>query len=204
MIRKLSQIDLRHGELQVKRMLKDRPIMAKHMTKNDIIWQWALRKFAGEDLSETIDWDNRTPYQGATAAHLYPCKSERGSISVKKGLSFDESWAGAIFELHNIALCSGFKRLIERAYKGYINKDEFSLKMAEIEYKAVKKTEKFYKAIWEPWTIQQKIKPDPYNWRVGCPSKFEEWIKYFDKDSDYPWKTYSHFYDNHLEEWALA
>jgi hypothetical protein len=58
--------------------------------------------------------------------------------------------------------------------------------------------------VWKPWAEQKGLSTDPYEWNVGCPSKFEEWIKYFDKNSDYPWKTFSDFYDNHLKEWALA
>lgn len=202
--KEISQRALRHGELQVKRMLKDRPAMAKHIIKNDIIWKWAVKKFAGEDLPDTIDWDNRVPYHGTKSAQLYPCKTERGCINVAKGLSFEVSWAGAIFELFNIAFYSEFQEVIRKAYKGELKKKEFILKMAKTEFKAIKMAEKFYKDIWEPWARQKCFSTDPYVWNVGCPSKFKEWIKCFDKNSDYPWKTYSDFYDNHLEEWALA
>lgn len=204
MTRDLSQKDLRHGALQVERMLKNRPAMAQHINKNDIIWRWAVKKFAGEDLSDTIDWDNRVPYHGANASHLYPCRTERGCINIAKGLSFEVSWAGAIYELHNIAFCSEFKRVVRKAHKGHLEKKEFILGMAKIEFKAIKKVEKFYKNIWEPWVMRKGLLTDPQEWSVGCPAKFEGWIKFFDKDSDYPWKVYSDFYDNHLEEWALV
>ena len=149
MIRKLSQKDLRHGELQVKRMLKDRPVMAKYITKNDIIWQWAVRKFAGEDLSDTIDWDNKNPYQRAPSVMLHPCKSERGRIRIRKGLSFEVSWANAIYQLYSIAFSSSFKEAVKRAYKGSLSKQNFILRCAGIAFKSVKRTERFYKDIWE-------------------------------------------------------
>lgn len=204
MIRQLSATALGHGELQVIRMLKDRPVMKTHLTRNDLIWKWVVRKFAGEDLPDTIDWDKRAPYGGAKASHLYPCKTERGRINIAKGLSFEASWAGAVFELFNISLCAEFKRVIKKAYEGRLNKREFTLKMAQIEFKAIKKAEKFYKDIWDPWRRKKGILSDPCEWNVGCPAKFKDWIKSFDKDCDYPWKIYFDFYDDHLEEWALA
>ncbi|MBI3617040.1 MAG: hypothetical protein HY210_02340 [Candidatus Omnitrophica bacterium] len=174
--RKLSQVDIRHGELQIKNMLKDRPVMAKHITKNDIIWKWVVRKFAGEDLEDTIDWNNAAPYYGAQADHIYPCSSERGFVRIAKKLSFEFSWARAIFELHNMAFCCGFKKLIYRAYKGKKKKKEFIKGLATC----------------------------PDEWYVGTPRFFREWIKHYGRNSEYPWRIYSDFYDNYLEEWALA
>ena len=127
---KISNKAIKHGELQVNEMLRDRPAMRKHLIKDDFIWKWAVRKFAGEDLSDTIDWNNRTPYHGAKASHIYPSKTDRGFISIGRKLSFETSWAGAIFELHNIAFCPEFKKVIHKAYKGQIKKKEFILKMA--------------------------------------------------------------------------
>lgn len=202
--KKLSQKDIEHGERQVKKMLKDRPVMRGHLTKDDFIWKWVVKKFAGEGLVDTIDWKQEEPYHGSRASHGDPCRIERGFICIKKGLSFEESWAGVIFELHNISLYAEFNRTMKSAYQGQITKEDFILKMARTEFKAIKKTEKFYKDVWSVWAKQKDLSSDPGEWSVGCPAKFEEWIKYFDKSSDYPWKIYSDFYDNYLEEWVLA
>lgn len=202
MIKEISRAALRHGNLQVKRMLRDRPVMAQYVGPNNIIWKWAAKKFVGEDLSDTIDWDGRAPYHGAKADHLYPCKTERGCIRIKEKLSFEVSWAGAIFELFNISNSLKFGKIIRQAHRGEIKKKEFILKLAEIEFEAIKKAEKFYKKIWGPWMVSKGLPTDPYEWSVGCPSKFEDWIKSFGNGSDYPWKIYSDFYENHLQEWA--
>ncbi|HSV43442.1 MAG TPA: hypothetical protein VLJ10_02715 [Candidatus Bathyarchaeia archaeon] len=202
--KKLTREALVHGEVQVKKMLRDRPAMKEQMTNEDGIWKWAVKKFAGEDLSETIDWNEDAPYQEGLASHAYPCRSERGYIRVKEGLSFEQSWAGAVFELINIAYHDEFKRTIHAAYIGELARENFPVEMARIEFKAVKEAEKFYNATWKPWADNKGISSDPEKWSVGAPDCFEEWLDYFDKDGEYPWKIYYDFYDHHLEEWELA
>ena len=202
----LSRNAIRHEHLQVKRMIKDRPLMGKHITKKDFVWKWAVRKFAGEDLPDTIDWNNGNPYQGAWADCVHPAKSEGGYIRIKnlKNDTFDSLWAKAVFELINITLYVNILKLIQKAYRGQISKKNFIINMAKIEFKAVKMTEQFYKEIWEPWSQQRNFSTVPHMWYVGIPIRFEDWLKGYDKKSDYPWKVYSHFYDNHLKEWVLA
>lgn len=87
-------------------MLRDRSAMAKYITKNDIIWKWTVRKFAGEDLPDSIGWNNKKPYHNAPAVRVYPTKPERSFIRIKNVLnvSFDTMRARTIFELHNISL----------------------------------------------------------------------------------------------------
>lgn len=204
--KQLSRKALKYGELQVRKMIKDRPAMGEYISENDFVWKWAVRKFAGEDLLDSIDWNKKSPYYNSGCDHVYPSKLERGYIRVKKdsGLSFDRLWAMVIFELHNIASYKLFHKLIKATYKGQLNKRNFIIKMAEVEFKAVRKTEQFYKNVWEPWSNQKGLSTNPSDWYVGVPRNFKDWIKYFDKSSDYPWKIYSAFYDNHLEEWALV
>lgn len=181
--------------------------MGRYIRPHDRIWTWAVRKFAGEDLSGPMDWDAGSPYHKATADHVYPCGSERGYIRIKKisgRFSFEQAWARAIFELHNIASYEETRKVIRKAYSGRLNKNAFILEMARVEFKAVLKTEKFYQDIWMPWAGQRGFLHYPADWYVGVPGKFEEWIRHFKKGSRYPWKVYSDFYDDHLEEWALA
>src|SRR5262245_57989986 len=85
----LSKAALQHGEEQVRKMLKDRPAMAKNIELGDALWRWAARKFAGEDLEDTIDWDP-TPPREASADHSVPWEERRGSIRVSKYAAFDE------------------------------------------------------------------------------------------------------------------
>ncbi len=119
-------------------------------------------------------------------------------------LAFEKLWARAVFELNNIANYLQFQRLIQSAYKKKINKKNFIVKMAKIEFMAVKKTQKFYKDIWRPWIVSKNFRACPGEWYIGTPLKFSDWIEQFDKNADFPWKIYAHFYENHLEKWALA
>ena len=50
----VTPADLQRGEDQVRRMLRDRPAMAQYSSKAKVLYQWAARKFAGEDLQEEI------------------------------------------------------------------------------------------------------------------------------------------------------
>lgn len=203
---KLSQAALQHGELQVRSMLKDRPAMSRFITPHDIIWKYAVRKFAGEDLPDTIDWSHQAPYYGAEAGHVYPCRSERGHIRIKKisgPFAFEKLWARVIFEFHNMASYLRTKQVIRKADAGKLSRKAFIVEMAKTEFKAVLVTEKFYKNVWEDWAKKKGLWSCPYEWYVGIPKNFKDWIRYYDKKSIYPWKVYSDFYDNHLEKWAL-
>ncbi len=108
---RLSAEALRHGRRQVAQMLHDRPAMAQFGPESEFLRQWAARKFAGEDLGTPIDWDPSPP-QHSDAEHLAPAGDEHAAILVaadyqsgpKQGRprAFEELWAGAIYELHNV------------------------------------------------------------------------------------------------------
>src|SRR5580692_5051398 len=57
----VSDADLAHGELQTKKMLHDRPEMARYVNQQSPIWQWCVRQFAGASLGQRILWNNRKP-----------------------------------------------------------------------------------------------------------------------------------------------
>ena len=46
----LTAAAIQHGEQQVRQMLRDRPAMAQFGEKAEVLYHWAERKFAGEDL----------------------------------------------------------------------------------------------------------------------------------------------------------
>ncbi|MEW5894400.1 MAG: hypothetical protein AB1650_01390 [Candidatus Omnitrophota bacterium] len=204
---KITSDKLRHGEKQVKTMLANRPVMKAHVTQTDVVWKWAAKKFAGEYLGVTIDWNSEEPYHNADADHVYPTSKERGFIRVKKfsgPFAFELSWSRAIFELNNRLNYKLTKKIIRKTYSGRLGKKEFIIEMAKVEFKSILATEKFYKEIWEKWSNKKGLWSCPGEWYVGVPKKFSDWLKYYDKKSTYPWKIYSDFYDDHLEEWALA
>ncbi|HEX2473661.1 MAG TPA: tetratricopeptide repeat protein, partial [Lacipirellulaceae bacterium] len=104
--RKLSPESLAHGEEQVRKMLKDRPVMAEHVTEGDAIWTWAVRKFAGEDTGMLVDWNagSTAPFRGFSSL---PVGGRNAFIQVGSTLdglpdgrsaTFDELWSTAVFE----------------------------------------------------------------------------------------------------------
>ena len=63
----LDEDALRYGREQVRRMLKDRPMMAGYGEKAEPVYAWAARKFAGEDSRERIAWDDSPPFASPLA-----------------------------------------------------------------------------------------------------------------------------------------
>src|SRR5688572_28332947 len=59
--RVLNASELERGKSHLRRMLKDRPMMAEGLTEEDELFQWAARKFAGEDVPTWIEWQNTSP-----------------------------------------------------------------------------------------------------------------------------------------------
>ena len=208
--RKLSSEDIQHGKQQVQNMLRDRPAMQKYVasdgvekyvTEDDIIFQWVVRKFAGEDLSATIDWNPDPPHKpdGIDADHGVPYRDKRGFIRVrklysrgpKKGemRSFEDLWASIVFELLNITNADKFSDVWERALMGKVSKEEWVKENSQIEFEAAMKTKEFYRNIWEPWSIRNNFKisqKSPFAQRMSLPDSYSEWIKpYYLRNSVY-------------------
>lgn len=208
--RKLSSEDIQHGKQQVQNMLRDRPAMQKYVasdgvekyvTEDDIIFQWAVRKFAGEDLSATIDWNPDPPHKpdGIDADHGVPYRDKRGFIRVrklyssgpKKGemISFEDLWAHVVFELINIANADKFSDVWERALMGNLSKEEWVRENTQIEFEAIMKMKEFCKNIWQPWASRNGFRIIPnsrFARRMSLPDSYSEWIKpYYSTNSVY-------------------
>jgi tetratricopeptide (TPR) repeat protein len=170
---KLSEESLRHGHEQVRRMLKDRPKMAEHVGQNDSLWTWAARKFAGEDTRTIIFWDP-LPSGGSLAEHVPPVAGVRGAIRVNRvegvgaqarELSFEELWASAVFELHNITHVAEFVAIERQARQGKLNKIEYIRRNFQVEELAIQQTRAFYATVFLPWAKAKNFtSSDPEEW----------------------------------------
>ena len=201
---KLSAAALAHGQEQVRRMLKDRPNMAKYVDENDVLWKWAARKFAGEDLGVTIDWDPSEP-RFALADHLSPDERRRGRIRVRRTLldeidkgrelTFGQLWSNAIYELHNINGVEDFKAITEAAAEGSIPKEQFVARMFSVEYRAEQETRAFFAHVYLPWAKQKRLPRVDLSW-WHC-DRFESaertFLDFADK-TQYPWRPYAIWY----------
>lgn len=191
--RRSSVKDLAYGTRQVRRMLKDRPEMAKYVTERDFIWKWVVKKFAGEDLSDSIDWNPKPPWYHYEADHAYPTKSRRGFICIKD--NFEHSWSSAVYELYNIAHAVDSHKIYRDACAGHLSKAEYIKECTKLEYGAIKRLKEFYRKIWRPWAKKKGFKTDPYYWYMWAPNTYDKWIKGYKNKSGYPWNYIGRYYD---------
>ncbi|HUE72470.1 MAG TPA: hypothetical protein VMP01_16420 [Pirellulaceae bacterium] len=206
--RLLKESDLERGNTQLRRMLSDRPDMARGLTKDDELFQWATRKFAGEDLPTWIEWEGSSDITDGVACHWPPHRGKPGRIFVpqkQRSLGqqsadsshiFDFLWSRAVYELHNIQSHEEFKNLTVKANAGTITRNEYILSTARTEYEAVLRTRVFYVETYHPWAQKRGLTTNPQNWRLNCPSTFEKWIAHYPRGSSYPWGVYGDQYDD--------
>ena len=138
----LTAAAVQHGEEQVRQALRDRPAMARYGAKAEVLYQWAARKFAGEDLHREILWDPSEP-DACDAANVSPTEKSLGRIRIRKTYtdgvdkgkeqSFERLWHGAVFELYNITNVQDFIALQHEVAAGRLTKEAFAAKMTECE-----------------------------------------------------------------------
>lgn len=201
---KLAEERLRHGRLQVERMLSDRPAMNQYGGETDFLRRWAERKFAGEDFGSPIDWDP-TPPLHSDAEHLAPDEDSNAAILIEgryhagqnrgKQRSFEELWAGAVYELHNVAFAREFVRLHEKAEKGTITKEDFVGGILKHELSAAQQTRAFYLHVFLPWLAKKKLPTDPTLWFCEWWDSPESVLDSFTDKAAYPWRPYGREYD---------
>ena len=183
--RELTEEDLKHGYEQLWAMLRDRPQMAAGLSPQDALYQWAARKFAGEDIAERILWESSEPAQ-AEADHRSPRNGQPGSIRVvsrKRGLlgllpgrrlTFDESWARVCYELHNIQGTPDFDQATRLASRGELTRDGYIRQYAFVEYQAALRTRAFYADTYFPLASEKKIETHPEEWYLDVPATFDD------------------------------
>lgn len=202
--KELSPEARQHGREQVRKMIADRPAMADHAEDAEFLRIWAVRKFAGEDLGSLIDWDPEPP-RDSDAEHTAPDETEHGSIQVhprythghKAGQprNFEELWAGAIYELHNINNARKFVKLHEEATEGKLTKEQFVGGIVRHEVVAAQQTRAFYLTVYLPFAARHKLATQPSLWFAEWWDQPDEALKGFTNKSAYPWQPYSRQFD---------
>ncbi len=172
----LADADLKHGKEQLRQMLKDRPAMAKYGQEADLLYQWTVRKFAGEDLRRRIFWSPQEPPAGATAASN-ASPTGPGSIRVTgnvcegpdKGNTrpFEELWVDTVFELYNVSSAAAFEQLQAQAISGELSKAEYVERTIKHELLAADKTRGFFIGTFLPWAAEHSISTRPALWFIG-------------------------------------
>src|SRR5262249_23961833 len=199
----LSADALRHGEEQIRKMLHDRPAMAEHVEPGSEVWNWAVRKFAGEDLGSPIDWDAEPPRK-ETDGQTHPMTDTRpAAIHVAqrssdgpadRELTFGELWAAAVFELHNALESKSFVRLNEQALEGKLSREEYVIGYCDVEERSAQRTRAFYLSVFLPWARSHGIDTSPDEWYCNAFYRNRrELIASWKADSR--WEPYGIYYD---------
>jgi len=202
--KKLSDEALQHGRRQVARMLADRPPMAQHGDRAEFLRQWAARKFAGEDFGEPIDWDPSPPLH-SDAEHLAASDGEHAAILVEalstegpnegRPRSFEELWAGAVYELFNVSFSREYVRLNNEAEEGKVSKRAFVEGILKYELEAAQQTRAFYIHEYLPWAEKHRLPTDPSLWFCDWWDTPKTVLKSFTDKSAYPWRPYARTHD---------
>lgn len=202
--KRLSDDALRHGREQLDLMLNDRPAMAQFHPEADFLREWAVRKFAGEDLGSPIDWDDSEPLH-SDAENLAPGGGQNAAILVaadydsgpKRGQprAFEELWAGAVYELHNVNYAKDFVRLNDEADEGKVSKQDFVDGILRRELLAAQQTRAFYLRVFLPWASKQKLPTDPTLWFCDWWDTPDDVLQNFSDKTVYPWRPYARTHD---------
>lgn len=202
--RELSPAAVQHGRRQVARMLEDRPAMAAYGKDAAFLGEWAARKFAGEDFGDWVDWDPSPPWH-SDAEHLAPGDGDHAAILVEgtytsgphrgQSRSFEELWAGAVYELHNVTSAREFVRLNDAANEGNVSKEEFVGDILKYELLAAQRTRAFYVQVFLPWAAAKKLPTHPSLWFCDWWDTPESVLKSFPDKSAYPWRPYARNHD---------
>ena len=169
-----------------------------------VLYQWAIRKYAGEDMGWMIFWDRTAPQAGILSDTTFSPANSTGSIRVRgtyyegpdkgKERSFESLWSNAIFELYNIGCSQDVQQLLIDVATDKISKGEYIAQMRKYESRATEKTRAFYIHVFLPWAMEQHLATQPNLWFVAA--------RVSGKDSrgssgteDYWWRNCERTYD---------
>lgn len=208
----LSPKDLQFGEQQVKTMIVDRPQLAKILLKNEPIWPWAVRQFAGEAANERIYWSPGAVGGGFEfdSEQSPPDRGTAGFIRLRKidehgkPLAPNRLLAAFVFECFNIRGGPAFDSLYEEALTGALSKDQYIEKGTRIEFAATRKAADFYRNIYLPLAKKRHYELDPFYWEAESPTTYAAWRAQYTDRSEYPWSFWGKYYDESIVPYLEA
>ena len=202
----LSAEDLAFGELQVERMVQDRPEMTRYVGTNEPVWQFCARAFAGEAIGQHVYWEDSLPVRDEYLAdHQDPYKGEQGWIRIRKvyasgylqgsPLPCEELWSCAVFEIENLRNHEAFMALFELGLQGRLSREEWIREHTKLEYAALRRTADRYRTLWRPRAQAHGVWTSGEYWGAGAPTNYESWILLYRDPNSYPWNVYGRWYD---------
>ncbi len=203
--------DMEFGRQQVDQMMADRKEMRNCVDKNDVIYNWATRQFAGEAAGQRIYWRVES-FAGYPAGCLSYCCSptstSQGYITIREryesrpqnqqNLSGERLWACAVYELYNVSYVKEQDDRDAAAFAGSLSRGEYVEAITRQEFKAVRRTVDFYQAVWKPYSQSRGLETHGTYWHTYAPETYEEWAALYKGPSDYPYSYYGDFYDKKI------
>ena len=193
---------------QLQSMAKDLPGLLDNVDEQDPLYQWTLRRLAGQGLVSPVSWDSKEP-ERADAEHLPPRRGNPGFIRVSRTrrqsrpigepVSVDRYWACIVFELFNIANTKDFADLLTDVKNGKIRRQFFVRKCVNLEQRASRYTRAFYSKVYLPHCKEKKIETNVSNWfGSSWQPPYENLESFGDDELDYPWIVFGLRYDHQV------
>jgi tetratricopeptide (TPR) repeat protein len=169
--------DLGYGQAQVERLLRDRPRLGGAFDSQNPLHVWAALQFESVLDGHRIVWDRVFARDDASAYHGFDGKRNVWCIRVspmhrvgpKKGQrqDADELWACVLFELENAGNRPFFQRLEAKARDGAIDRRDFVLGLAELEWQASLRIRAFHALVYFPWAVEKGLSSNYAAWFEG-------------------------------------
>jgi hypothetical protein len=205
----LSAADFAFGEEQMAKMVKDRPEFTRYISKDDPVWQFCVRAFAGAAIGERIVWDNTLPQDnGYRSENLGPYQRHAGFIRIRnisdsgddrgRPLSCEELWSCAVFEIENIRNHKAFMALFYQALDGKLSREEWVRGCSRLEYNALRRTKGDFTKLWLPLSGRHFMTITKSFWGADTPATYESWISLYRDPNDYPWDVFGVYYDSKI------
>lgn len=178
----LSEEDLAHGRQEIARLLRDRPVLADYVREGTPVWNWIVRRFAGEGGTGRIFWDAEPPVgfdgecvhgrDGVQPAIRVGMRETSGN-ALGAPLSFQRTLSGVVFEFFNHVAEKEFASCYAQLCAGSIDPAAFARGYLETEELSSARTRRFCCDVFLPWAESLKLSEfDAYSWQ------FAQWVPF--------------------------
>lgn len=192
-----------HGDVQVLRLLRDRPQMSKFVSQGDLVWKLVASYFDGKICNSQVSWNSVTPAEEYyVGCHRYPTPARkecyiklRAKNSAGEMLDGELLWSCLIFEFYNLGNSQRIYEVYQQAINGKILRKDWIHANTRLEYEAIEPTQRFYKYIWIPHLRKKGLKSNELYWDRGYKPTYTEWINQYTDPKNYPETTWGKAFD---------
>lgn len=163
-------------------LVEDRPELLTLMQPQDDVWTWLQVHFTNGGW--TIRWSNdRSRLSHYLARHTYasdghPVIFLARELSDGTPVSAEAQLSGLVFELLNAMHEYEFEDVAAQGSRGELNRKQFVLANARIEFAVCHETQDFYRQVWRPHVLRNHLSDRGGNWHLSVGDNFAKWIAY--------------------------